>query len=197
MCATPIKAVKVCSRSQWLESRSFHLCVPRNKAEDRKEMLASLPAKDEGTDGERAVDIDSIIKSREDMFPDERTPNVLFSGIPFKDLPICNIRSSPNNTIFTITDHKGVVHLTRSCGVEGFKNTRKGTNIAAQATAISLSSVSLRTFIKSFDLVLQGMGYGGFSSLSNISNAGIRISGITEKTRLVSGERRSRDPRKL
>lgn len=31
------------------------------KAEDRREMLASLPAKDEGTEGEKAVDIDNLI----------------------------------------------------------------------------------------------------------------------------------------
>lgn len=36
----------------------------------------------------------------------------------------------------------GVAEMYRSCGVEGFKNTRKGTNIAAQATAISLAAVS-------------------------------------------------------
>jgi len=32
--------------------------------------------------------------------------------------------------------------MIRSCGIEGFKNTRKGTNIAAQATAISISAVN-------------------------------------------------------
>lgn len=32
--------------------------------------------------------------------------------------------------------------LIRSCGIEGFKNTRKGTNIAAQTTASTLSEVS-------------------------------------------------------
>lgn len=32
--------------------------------------------------------------------------------------------------------------MIRSCGMEGFKNTRKGTNIAAQATAIGLATVS-------------------------------------------------------
>jgi small subunit ribosomal protein S11 len=35
----------------------------------------------------------------------------------------------------------GDVKLFRSCGMEGFKNARKGTNIAAQATAISFSAV--------------------------------------------------------
>ncbi len=32
--------------------------------------------------------------------------------------------------------------MVHSCGMEGFKNTREGTNIAAQATAITLASVS-------------------------------------------------------
>lgn len=31
------------------------------KAEDRKEMLASMPAKDEGTAGEKSVDIDTLL----------------------------------------------------------------------------------------------------------------------------------------
>lgn len=75
------------------------------------------------------------------VFPDANTPNMLVNGEAFKDIPICNIRVSKNNTIITITDAPGVPKLLRSCGIEGFKNTRKGTNIAAQATAISVSTV--------------------------------------------------------
>lgn len=41
----------------------------------------------------------------------------------------------------------GEVKVYRSCGIEGFKNTRKGTNIAAQATAISFSSVRTIIFL--------------------------------------------------
>lgn len=77
-----------------------------------------------------------------DIFPDAELPNRLFNGIPFKQLPIFNIRVSPNNTIVTLTDYKGKLHLNRSCGIEGFKNTRKGTNIAAQATAVTIGGVS-------------------------------------------------------
>lgn len=40
------------------------------------------------------------------MFPSEDTPNMLFNGMPFKDVPVCNIRVSPNNTILTLTDVK-------------------------------------------------------------------------------------------
>lgn len=43
----------------------------------------------------------------------------------------------------------GEVKIYRSCGIEGFKNTRKGTNIAAQATAITFTSVSVLLLISS------------------------------------------------
>lgn len=101
--------------------------------------------------------------SKAQFFPDASTATQLFNGIPFNELPICNIRVSSNNTIISVTDYKGrdlkilimhqfiksliflvgVLRLIRSCGIEGFKNTRKGTNIAAQATAVSISAVSL------------------------------------------------------
>ena len=41
----------------------------------------------------------------------------------------------------------GHVYIIWSCGIEGFKHARKGTNIAAQTTAISLSTVSIM-FVK-------------------------------------------------
>jgi len=42
--------------------RGFHIYGPSRKGEDRREMYASLPARDEGTDGEKGVDIDSALK---------------------------------------------------------------------------------------------------------------------------------------
>jgi len=85
-----------------------------------------------------------VFFSKDDIFPTAETPDQLFDGIRFADLPICHIKTSPNNTIIMITDTTGTEQLAyRSCGVEGFKNTRKGTNIAAQATAITIGGVSL------------------------------------------------------
>lgn len=40
---------------------SLHTSAFLNKAEDRKEMLASMPAKDEGTAGEKSIDIDTLL----------------------------------------------------------------------------------------------------------------------------------------
>ena len=41
------------------------------------------------------------------MYPDENTPSRLFNGIPFSNIPICNIKASKNNTIISVTDAKG------------------------------------------------------------------------------------------
>jgi hypothetical protein len=185
--------------------RDFHIYGPNRKGEDRREMYASLPARDEGTDGEKGVDIDSALKrfvryalysilqvmfkmairyllqsvwedgvfvagegslnyvvnitlhvlykrvvqlyvqrehamnkcvlivefnvsvcfigfwlesdrekcytetccSREDMYPDENTPTRLFNGIPFREVPICDIKASKNNTIISVSNAQG------------------------------------------------------------------------------------------
>lgn len=46
-------------QKQW--SSALHTTSTLMKAEDRKEMLASMPAKDEGTAGEKSVDIDTLL----------------------------------------------------------------------------------------------------------------------------------------
>lgn len=74
-------------------------------------------------------------------FPDIGLPDRLFGQTAFKDLPICSIRISKNNTIVTVNDSSGKVLAINSCGKEGYKNCRKGTNIAGQATAITLGKV--------------------------------------------------------
>lgn len=41
------------------------------------------------------------------MFPDINTPNMLFGGVKFSDVPICHIKSSRNNTILQVTKPNG------------------------------------------------------------------------------------------
>lgn len=43
-------------------ARPLHGAALLRKAEDRKEMLASMPARDEGTEGEAAVDVDANLR---------------------------------------------------------------------------------------------------------------------------------------
>lgn len=114
--------------------RSLHLTTEKYASErrDLRTYRMSMPAKDEGAVGERAVDIDGIGQQwvfcnslifhdrhlkyilisfcRDDLFPDVNTPNRLFDGIPFKELPIFNVKVTKNNTIISLTDFKGKLH---------------------------------------------------------------------------------------
>lgn len=165
--------------------------------DDRKEMLRSMPAMDEGTAGEKSLDIDSIIYQKGDVYPDEATPSRLFNGIPFKQLPIFNIKVSPNNTIVSLTDYKGTPKIIRSCGIEGFKNTRKGTNIAAQATAISIGTRALERGIKSVRIRVRGLGPGRMSAIKGLQMSGLDIVSITDATRVSWNPPRPRKAKKL
>lgn len=41
------------------------------------------------------------------MYPDENTPTRLFNGTPFREVPICDIKASKNNTIISVSDAQG------------------------------------------------------------------------------------------
>ncbi|XP_065334058.1 small ribosomal subunit protein uS11m [Cloeon dipterum] len=179
--------------------RPLHTTVPRSKAEDRKEMLASMPKKDEGTEGEKTIDVDLLSKRFEDIFPDENTPSRLFDGIPYSQLNICDIKATKNNTIISLNDHKGKALMLRSCGMEGFKNTRQGTNIAAQATGISLA---MRAIAKGFKdpvrVRVSGIGPGRMSAIKGLSMGGMNVVSITDSTRVsFAPTARARKQRRL
>ncbi|XP_067616309.1 uncharacterized protein mRpS11 isoform X2 [Eurosta solidaginis] len=166
-----------CVRNQ---SHKLHSSVVFLKAEDRKGMMASLPDKDEGTSGEKSIDIDGLIQRRDNFFSDAQTQQQLFNDVPFANLPICHIRISPNNTIISFTDSMGVPRLIRSCGIEGFKNTRKGTNIAAQATAITISEKAIELGWKVVRVTVRGLGpgrmkWGKISQVCHISDASVPL----------------------
>ncbi|KAI8438004.1 hypothetical protein MSG28_010662 [Choristoneura fumiferana] len=78
-----------------------------------------IPASDEGVQGEKIVDLDAVLKQKQNIFPTLESDNQLFDAVPYKQLPICNIRVSHNNTIVSMTDHSGSVKLIKSCGMEG------------------------------------------------------------------------------
>uniref|UniRef100_A0A1Y1NEB2 28S ribosomal protein S11, mitochondrial n=2 Tax=Photinus pyralis TaxID=7054 RepID=A0A1Y1NEB2_PHOPY len=167
------------------------------EVEDRRLMLRSMPALDEGTVGEKAIDIDTQLAQKGDIFPDINTPTRLFYGIPFKDIPICNIKVSKNNTILCLTDAKGVPKLTRSCGVEGFKHTKKGTNIAAQATAISIGLQAKEQGYRTVRVRVGGLGPGRMSAIKGLQMSGLNIASITDGTKVSWNPPRPRKAKKL
>jgi len=41
------------------------------------------------------------------MYPDENTAARLFNGIPFRDIPLCDVKASKNNTIISVSNSQG------------------------------------------------------------------------------------------
>ncbi|KAG7201681.1 hypothetical protein KM043_004410 [Ampulex compressa] len=132
-----------------------------------------------------------------DLFPNKDTPNRLFDGILYSDLHIVNIKSTSNNTIMTVTTAAGVPLVIRSAGIEGFKNAKKGTNIAAQQAAIIFGQQVLRNSIYNVRVRVQGIGPGRMSSLKGLQMAGLNVVSITDDTRVSWCPRRPKKPRKL
>ncbi|XP_034831171.1 small ribosomal subunit protein uS11m [Maniola hyperantus] len=156
-----------------------------------------IPADDEGVQGEKIIDLDSVLKAKQSLFPTLESDNLLFDGVPYKELAICNVRVSHNNTIFTLTDHAGKVKLIRSCGMEGFKNTKKGTNIAAQTTAISIATKAIDRGVKNIRVRVRGLGPGRLSAVKGLQMGGLQIISVTDNTRVSWNPPRPRKARRL
>ncbi|KMQ88762.1 30s ribosomal protein chloroplastic [Lasius niger] len=107
------------------------------------------------------------INQQAHLFPDEDTPNRLFDGRPFKELHIINIKSTPNNTIMNFTEANGKVLLLHTAGIEGFKNAKKGTNIAGQQAAITLGNRIREYGINTVRIKVQGIGPVFYKRSSN------------------------------
>lgn len=137
------------------------------------------------------------VSQQEHLFPDADTPNRLFSGVPYKELHIVNIKSTPNNTIMTFTNSNGKVLSLHTAGIEGFKNAKKGTNLAAQQAAITLGNRILEYGINTLRIRVQGIGAGRMSSIKGLQMTGLNIVSITDDTRVSWRPPRPRKQRRV
>ncbi|GFR93550.1 30S ribosomal protein S11 [Elysia marginata] len=92
-------------------------------------------------------------------FPNVDTHSQVFDGMKYTDVPIVHVKATTNNTILTVASGSSVLAL-QSAGTVGFRNARKGTNVAAQAAAIALASDALRKDVKTVRVCLKGIGPG-------------------------------------
>ncbi|KAL1394967.1 hypothetical protein pipiens_001281 [Culex pipiens pipiens] len=61
-----------------------------------------------------------------------------------------------------------------SCEIEGFKNTRKGTNIAAQVKAISICIKAIERGYKTVRVRVRGLGPSRLSAIKSPEMAGMK-----------------------
>ncbi|KAK7496932.1 hypothetical protein BaRGS_00011912 [Batillaria attramentaria] len=153
-------------------------------------------------DKERAKPDDTLLDSQsplqelklESIFPTLETHGMLINGVRYDELPIIHIKASHNNTIITATDHKGT--LTAE-GTVGFRNARKGTNIAAQAAAIALAEKAVKQGLNLARICVKGIGPGRLPAVKGLQMSGITVVSITDTTPLPHNGHRPKKQRRL
>ena len=105
------------------------------KKVDSRKLIANVDKN--ALDKEEILSIDSIANITEDedgfqVYPDIDTPDQLFNGVPFKDLPYVLLVLHKNNTKLHAL-HADKRPIWNTCpSKHGFKNAKKRTNIAGQ-----------------------------------------------------------------
>jgi small subunit ribosomal protein S11 len=101
-----------------------------------------------------------------------------------KNIPsgIVHIAASFNNTLISITDMEGNLVAQSSSGARGFRGSRKGTPFAAQQAAYEAANKAKDAGMQQAEVRVKGPGGGRESAIRAISNAGIRVMVIKDKT---------------
>ena len=110
---------------------------------------------------------------------------------------VAHINSTFNNTVVTITDPQGNTIAWSSCGVKGFKGSRKSTPYAAQVAADDAARKAIEHGMKSVDIIVMGPGSGRESALRAFNVAGLVVTSIKDVTPLPHNGCRARKRRRV
>jgi small subunit ribosomal protein S11 len=95
---------------------------------------------------------------------------------------VAHVNSTFNNTLVTISDVQGNVVAWSSCGMMGFKGSRKSTPYAAQMAAEDAGRKAMEHGMKELDVRVKGPGSGRESALRALSTIGFEIRSIVDIT---------------
>ncbi len=95
---------------------------------------------------------------------------------------VAHIRSSFNNTLITISDHKGNAISWGSAGTVGFKGSRKSTPFAAQLAAEKAARTAMEHGLKQVEVFVKGPGAGREAAIRSLQAAGLEVNSIRDVT---------------
>jgi small subunit ribosomal protein S11 len=110
---------------------------------------------------------------------------------------IIHVKSSFNNTIFTLTDLKGRTKAYCSCGSAGFKGAKRSTKFAGRMAAEYLGRKTRRLGYKNVKLSLKGFASGCSLYLKAFKRSRIRIKIIKNVSSLSHNGCRPKKLRRL
>ncbi len=104
------------------------------------------------------------------------------------------IKSGYNNTIVSIADYEGNILSQSSGGCVGFKGSKKSTAFAATKAAEDAVEKARKYGIKEAIVIVRGMGMGRQAAVKGIRAAGLKITSLSDHTRIPHG---GTSPRKM
>ena len=110
---------------------------------------------------------------------------------------VAHVNSTFNNTLVTITDTHGNTVAWSTCGLKGFKGSRKSTPYAAQMAADDAARKALERGMKSVDVLVMGPGSGRESALRAFNAAGLVVTSIKDITGVPHNGCRARKRRRV
>ena len=113
------------------------------------------------------------------------------------ELGVAHIQATFNNTIVSITDLSGNVISWSSAGAQGFKGSRKSTPFAAQVAAEKAAIKARDMGMKKLEVCIRGPGPGRESAIRALSNTGMEVTVIRDKTPIPHNGCRPRKRRRV
>ncbi|HTB80180.1 MAG TPA: 30S ribosomal protein S11 [Opitutaceae bacterium] len=108
-----------------------------------------------------------------------------------------NVLASFNNTIVSITDHKGQVISWSSAGKCNFRGSRKSTAYAAQVVAQDAARNAMAHGLKDAVIRVSGPGLGRDSAIRALQAIGLDITSIVDVTPIPHNGCRPRKRRRV
>ena len=94
------------------------------------------------------------------------------------------IRATFNNVIVTITDTYGNSLTWSSAGKNGFRGSKKNTPYASQVSADKAARQAFEMGLRKVDVVVRGPGSGREAAVRALTQAGLEVLSITDRTPL-------------
>ena len=113
------------------------------------------------------------------------------------ELGIAHIQATFNNTIVSISDLSGNVLSWSSAGAQGFKGSRKSTPFASQVAAEKAAIKARDMGMKKLEVCVKGPGPGRESAIRALSNTGMEVTVIRDKTPMPHNGCRPRKRRRV
>jgi small subunit ribosomal protein S11 len=110
---------------------------------------------------------------------------------------VANVLASFNNTIVSITDHKGQVIAWSSAGKCNFRGSRKSTAYAAQIVAQDAARNAMAHGLKDIVIRVSGPGLGRDSAIRALQAIGLEITSIVDVTPIPHNGCRPRKRRRV